>query len=85
MKMVNPGLKGLHVRCIDVFMQATKRTNDGLMLAHRLRRWPNIHPSLFQWLMFAGAFYNHIDPTAVIDDLICKLFTWEWRLDVEAF
>ena len=31
-----------------------------------------------------GAFYNHIDPTPVIDDLICKLFTWEWRLDVEA-
>ena len=26
----------------------------GLMLAHRLRRWPNIKPALVQRLVFAG-------------------------------
>ena len=29
-------------------------TNVGLMLAQRLRRWPNIKPTLVYWLMFAG-------------------------------
>ena len=28
--------------------------NVGLMLAHRLRRWPNIRPTLGQHLVFAG-------------------------------
>ena len=28
--------------------------NNGLMLGHRLRRWPNIKSSLFQSLLFAG-------------------------------
>ena len=28
--------------------------NCGLMLAHSLRRWPNIKPLLVQCLMFAG-------------------------------
>ena len=29
-------------------------TNDGIMFGYRLRRWPNIKPSLFQRLVFAG-------------------------------
>ena len=29
-------------------------TNDALMLAHRLRRWPNIKISLFQCHVLAG-------------------------------
>ena len=29
-------------------------TNAALMLAHRLRRWPNIKPTLVQCLMFVG-------------------------------
>ena len=29
-------------------------TNAGLMLGHRLRRCPNINPSLFECAMFAG-------------------------------
>ena len=28
--------------------------NVGLMLGHRLRRWPNIKPTLFECLVFAG-------------------------------
>ena len=28
--------------------------NVGLMLGHRLRRWPNISPTLYQPLMLAG-------------------------------
>ena len=29
-------------------------TNDGLRLAHRLRRWANLKPSLFKRVVFAG-------------------------------
>ena len=32
----------------------THWNNVGLMLAHRLRRWPNIKPTLFQCVVFAG-------------------------------
>ena len=32
--------------------------NVGLLLAHRLRRWPNSKPALVQPLMFAGGTYS---------------------------
>ena len=32
----------------------TRWPSVGLMLAHRLRRWPNIKPALGQRLVFAG-------------------------------
>ena len=32
----------------------THWNNVGLMLGHRLRRWPNIKPTLFQCVVFAG-------------------------------
>ena len=31
-----------------------KTTNAGLMLVHRLRRWPNSNPTLVQRFVFAG-------------------------------
>ena len=31
----------------------TRRNNDVLLLAQRLRRWPNIKTSLFQRVLFA--------------------------------
>ena len=31
-----------------------QQTNAGLMLVHRLRRWPNIKPTLGQRILFAG-------------------------------
>ena len=35
----------------------TRRSpNVGLLLAHRLRRWPNINPTLGERLVFAGIF-----------------------------
>ena len=30
------------------------RSNAGLMLGHRLRRWPSIKPALGERLVFAG-------------------------------
>ena len=33
--------------------QSRRRPNAGLMLAHRLRRWPSIKPVLVQRLVFA--------------------------------
>ena len=35
----------------------THWNNVGLMLGHRLRRWPNIKPTLFQCVVFAGTWY----------------------------
>ena len=40
-------------------------TNDGFMLAHRLRRWPNINPTFVQRLVFAGTrtlANEHLEP-----------------------
>ena len=34
------------------------RANVGLMLGHRLRRWPNIKPTLAQCIVFAGINYR---------------------------
>ena len=37
-------------------------TNAGLLLGQRLRRWPNINPTLVQRLVFAGFFFSFISP-----------------------
>ena len=38
-----------------LFQTNTRRWNNiGLMLGHRLRRWPNTKPTLFEWLVLAG-------------------------------
>ena len=34
--------------------KTTHWTNNGWILAHRLRRWPNIKPTLFQCMVIAG-------------------------------
>ena len=36
-----------------------KTVMHGFMLGHRLRRWPNIKPSLFHRLAFAGSLLSH--------------------------
>ena len=45
-----PALKGLTHR---VSAQTKRLTNVGLMLVHRLRRWPNIKSTLVQRIAFA--------------------------------
>ena len=45
-----------------------RRPNVGLLLAHRLRRWPNSKPTLAQRLMFAGC---GIDPEEAVVLSIC--------------
>ena len=42
------------------------QTKVGLMLGHRLRRWPNINPVLVQPLMFADEFVFH-SPSRLVD------------------
>ena len=39
--------------------QQARMLNVGWMLAHRLRRWPNIQPTLFQSLVPAGRVLNY--------------------------
>ena len=36
--------------------KTTRLSNVGLMLAHRLRRWANISPTLDQRVIFAGLY-----------------------------
>ena len=46
---------------LDLHPANTRRwTNVGLMLAHRLRRWANIKPTLIQRLVFAGRALQHL-------------------------
>ena len=41
--------------CLYIYPANTRhQTNAGLLLAHRLRRWPNIKPTLVRCLVFAG-------------------------------
>ena len=42
------------VRNVMWLVNTRRRPNGGLMLAHRLRRWPSIRPALDQRLVFAG-------------------------------
>ena len=45
----------------ECFSANTRRwTNAGLMLGHRLRRWPNINTTLVRRLVFAGFFFPFI-------------------------
>ena len=39
--------------------------NVGLMLAHCLRRWPNIKPTLFQCVVFSGILYIRVGRDAI--------------------
>ena len=43
-------------------------TNAGLMLVHRLRRWPNINPTLVGCLVFADL--RHLFAISLISTLI---------------
>ena len=56
-KQVNAasGLDGQIYRSFDLIKITRPRTNDVLMLVHRLRRWTNIKPPLAQRIVFAGA------------------------------
>ena len=40
----------------------------GLSLAHRLRRWPNVKPTLFQCVVFAGNLVSLASSWAVNDE-----------------
>ena len=45
--------------CIRLPANTRRCTNVGLMLAHRLRRWLNINPTLVQRLEFVGLGGHH--------------------------
>ena len=50
----------IHLMCHEYKIIVTQKTwkkrssNAGIMLGHRLRRWPNITPTLDKRLMFTG-------------------------------
>ena len=50
-----PQTRGPDCIYLDLFATNTGRSrNAGSMLGHRLRRWPNIEPTLPESLVFAG-------------------------------
>ena len=54
---VNPVLRKKTCRFIYVLVYPGNKgrsSNVGSMLVHRLRRWPNIKPTLFKCLVFDG-------------------------------
>ena len=55
---IMPGCIMCMPTCLFIYKMIPVNTscwaNAGLMLAHRLRRWPNINPSLAQRVLFAG-------------------------------
>ena len=53
-------------------------TNADLMLAHRLRRWPNIKSALVQRLVFAGYFWKLLEYHIYLVELIVKRATFLW-------
>ena len=70
----------LHSLILFVFIQilnripfdSQRRPDVGLMLAHRLRRWTNIKPTLGQRLVFAG-FFIMVNLTRYVDTEIQNL------------
>ena len=54
-------LQNCHLYLCMAPANAIHSANVGLMLGHRLRRWPNIKPALAEWIVFAGAVLIPVD------------------------